>query len=473
MPMNRVKTLRVRLAIWTASLLLIALSFFGAFVYLSMRQGLASSIDASLRMSATQAIAAVNIENGQINLTDSLPETSPASDLQERGLTIRVFSPTGQALQSVGAYRNLPIDMASVQNARAGTTSFSTALSSGADPVRVYTLPMLDDSQHLLGVVQVMQSLAPVQETLKRLLVVLLLSIPLLVVASAFSGYYLAGRALTPIDQITRTAQRISAEDLSARLNLRKTDDEVGRLAATFDRMLSRLEDAFRRERQFTADASHELRTPLAAIQAIVSVTREKRRSPAEYEKALDDIAEETDRLRALTGDLLQIARGDAHQANCFATVNLSDLLGDVGASLQPLAEAKKLALRWQIEPGLLLRGDSDALIRVFLNLVDNAVKYTARGEITIQALRKGERSIEVRVSDTGRGIPPEHLPHIFRRFYRVEPARSTRGAGLGLAIVQGIVQAHHGSIEVVSQVGVGTTFGLRFLALEPNSLEG
>ena len=465
--MRWLKTLRVRFALWTAGLLLAVLVLFGVFVYLSMWQGLANSIDDSLRLSTSQAIAAVNIENGQINFSDSLPESSTA-DLRDRGLTIRILSPNGDLIQAVGPYQKIPIDLLNVKNATTGTSGFSTISLSNSDPVRVYTAP-IKDNQNLLGVIQVVQSLEPLYGTLDRLLLALLISIPILLIVSALSGYYLAVRALSPIDQITHTAQKISTEDLSARLNLYGNDDEVGRLAATFDSMLSRLDDGFKREHQFTSDASHELRTPLAAIQTIINVTRENRRSLDEYEMALDDISEETERLRALTEDLLYIARNDAQPNTLHEVINLSDILTDVCESRHPLAVSKKLHLNHEIQNDLYISGDIDALIRAFVNLIDNAIKYTEAGGIRVQAVQCKDHNLEIIISDTGRGILPEYIPHIFERFYRVDESRTTQGFGLGLAIVQEIVRAHQGTIEVSSQVGVGTVFRLTFPKAEAN----
>jgi len=222
--------------------------------------------------------------------------------------------------------------------------------------------------------------------------------------------------------------------------------------------MLARLDAAFRRERQFTADASHELRTPLAAMQAILSVTRAQPRSPADYELALADLADEADRLRSLVESLLQLARGEDAVVATRAAVDLSTLLHDITDSLRPLAEAKGLALICDVPPGLSLVGDGDALIRLFVNLLDNAVKYTERGRIVVSGRAEAAR-LRVTVADTGIGIPAEHLPHIFDRFYRVDRARTEGGAGLGLAIALEIARAHGGTITVDSTPGAGTTF--------------
>ncbi len=447
--MKRLKTLRVRFALWTSALFLIVLVAFGVYVYESMARGLSAAIDNSLTINASQVAAGLNIDNGKLIISDSLTEDPENADLRGRGFTIRIFTPLGKLLQEFGPYHGLPLSLAQ---------SFSTHTEPASNTtVRIYNQPVYDNNQ-FVAIVQVAQSLDDVEDTLERLLTSLLIAIPILVVIAGISGYLLAARALAPIDQITSTARQISAEDLSARLNIPTTDDEVGRLTQTLNDMLVRLDDSFQRERQFTNDASHELRTPLTAMQAILGMIREKRRTPEEYEQAFDDLNEEADRLRTLVENLLRLARGEKRNNNLFEEVNLSILLKDVSDSLRPLAEAKNLSLNCETPENLIVFGDSDELIRLFVNLLDNAIKYTERGEISISA-NHNEDSVLVKVADTGIGIPAEHIPHIFDRFYRVEESRTLRGAGLGLAIAKEIVRAHHGEIEVRSKIGQGTVF--------------
>ena len=457
--MKRFSTIRARFALWTAGLLLLMLAAFGVFVYLSLAQGLSASIDDSLRLSASQAISAVNIENGQINFTDSIVLSgTSAAGLPARGVTIRILSPAGQVLQGFGVYQVAPVTPASVAAAQRKQSAFETLAAAGdLDSARFFTAPIVEGGR-VLGIVQVAQSLAQAQDALNRLVAALLLGGLLSAAVAGLGAYGLAARALAPIDRMTQTARRISAADLSARLALPATNDEVGRLAGTFDEMLARLDDSFQRERQFTADASHELRTPLAAMQAILSVVRAQRRTPEDYEQALSDLADETDRLRGLVEDLLLLARGPAAPGTLHAPVDLAPLLQDVTDSLRPLADEKGLALSYAGPAGLLVLGDRDALARLFVNLVDNAVKYTSVGTVDIQA-RAASDAVLVTVADTGSGVPPEHLPRIFDRFYRGEAARAAPGIGLGLAIARETVQAHGGSLTASSTVGAGTTF--------------
>jgi len=454
--MKRFRTLRWRFTLWTTGMMIIVLIGFGTFVYISMWQGLSVSIDDSIKFSTSQAIAAVDFENDKISFSDSLPESSTA-ELRDKGFTIRILSVDGKILQSVGPYGTISVNLQSIQDANAGISNFSTIKFPDSDSIRIYTSPILENNE-IIGIIQVMQSLGTLQETLDRLLLVILIITPVLLIVSAISGYFLAARALRPIDQIARTAQKISTEDLSARLNLHDSDDEIGRLANTFDSMLSRLEDGFNRERQFTSDASHELRTPLAAMHAILSLVREGERPVEEYRQALNDLSGEADRLRGLVEDLLSLARGDQPGAEQHERVDLSVLLYDVTDSLRPLAAAKGLSLVCDAVPGLTVMGDSDSLIRLLVNLLDNAIKFTDHGGVTVTG-RSEANSLSVEIADTGPGIAPEHLDRIFDRFYRVETARFTHGTGLGLAIARQIVRAHGGKIAVTSHVAEGTRF--------------
>jgi heavy metal sensor kinase len=455
---KRFRTLRARFALWTAGLFLIVLAVFGVYVYAAMARGLYTTLDNSLALNASQVTTSLNVENGKLILTDSLAEHQEYASENDQDTIIRIVSLDGKLLQASGPPVSLPLPEKTDTRSPSILTWIDPASN---DTLRVYSAPVTDNNLSV-ALVQVARSPDNEQETLQQLLITLLLGIPMLVAAAGVSGYFLAARALSPIDTITRTARRISAEDLSARLDLPATDDEVGRLAETFDAMLARLDDAFQRERQFTADASHELRTPLAAMQAILNVIREERRSPEDYEQALDDLTEETNRLRTLTEDLLQLARGENRQIAILQNVDLTTLLQDIGDSLRPLTESRGLALDFAVSDGLILSGDRDALIRLIVNLLDNAIKYTPQGRITLTAIQESIGNVKITITDTGVGIADEHLSHIFDRFYRVDRSRSSGGAGLGLAIASEIVQAHGGIIEVSSRVGEGTTFILR-----------
>jgi heavy metal sensor kinase len=272
---------------------------------------------------------------------------------------------------------------------------------------------------------------------------------------------FLASRVLKPVEQITQAAQKIEESDLSQRIAV-KNDDELGRLATTLNDMIARLEEAFNRQRQFTADASHELRTPLAIMQAEATLALSKERTETEYRKSLETISQESTYMSSVIGKLLFLARSDAgkEQLN-FEDVDLKDLIIGLSANVEALAADKEIKFAVDTQANLVVNGDKVKLRQLFINILENAVRYTPTGgNISVSLVRK-ELNTLTTISDTGIGIPPEHLPHIFERFYRVDKARSRAdgGVGLGMAIAKYIADSHGGKIEVESQLGKGTTF--------------
>jgi heavy metal sensor kinase len=293
------------------------------------------------------------------------------------------------------------------------------------------------------------------------------IAIPLILILAVVGGLFLAGQALNPVDRITRAAQSIGAEDLSKRLNLPPAPDEVGRLATTFDQMLDRLDRAFRRQQQFTADASHELRTPLAVLRSEADVALERPRTAIEYQQALVSIRSDAASMARLLSDLLTLARADGGRETLTREPLALDVLAEeVLATMAPLAQARGVHLErsskdWQ---PVMVSGDQTRLMELTVNLIDNGLKYTPEGgSVTVSVGREHDDAI-LRVADTGIGIAAQHLPHLFERFYRVDQARgrSEGGSGLGLALSQWIVQTHGGSIAVTSQLGQGTTLTVR-----------
>ncbi len=293
-------------------------------------------------------------------------------------------------------------------------------------------------------------------------------------------GYWLAGRIMRPVQTITHAARQISETDLRRRLNL-GTKDELGELANTFDQMLARLEAAFDRQRQFTADASHELRTPLTIIGLETERALEGRRHTEEYQQALKVILNENEYMARLVADLLTLARMDAGQAILKPEpLDLGDLALEVVERLTPLASHNGVELTTGDLPEIPVQGDRQYLMLMMTNLVQNAIKYV-KGEhkvVQVAAGSDGQGAQAfgwVRVSDNGPGIPREHLAHLFDRFYRVDKARTrldesgaeadlsnATSTGLGLAIVQWIARVHGGEASVRSELGQGSTFEVR-----------
>lgn len=287
---------------------------------------------------------------------------------------------------------------------------------------------------------------------------------PIAILVACVGGSFLASRALAPIELITQTAERISAEKLTERLNVARSDDELGRLSTTLNRMFDRLEESIGEMRRFTADAAHELRSPLTVIRTEAEVALRTPRSAEDYRQVIETTLEEVSRLSDLVNQLLTLSRHDAGiQIASSEEVPLDALLQDVTEKLHVFAEQKHIKLSITEMPDVTVAGDDVLLSQVFYNLVNNAIHYTnSDGKITVRGDRIGNE-VRVTVEDTGLGIEAEHLPRLFDRFYRVDDSRnrSSGGTGLGLAICRSIVESHHGRITVESRVGKGSTFAV------------
>jgi heavy metal sensor kinase len=453
--MARPRTLRARLSLGIAVLVLAVLAVVGFVVYYGTAQRLTESLDASLRTATAQAMAGTNNQNGHLILGPQLDEGVGADETMAPGVSLTVFSPTGKVLRQFGPNGRAITPAVALATARRGVTTSQRVVDPATGVrVQVRTTPLREEGR-TLAVFGVSLSEEPTLATLQQLRLTLLVLLPLAAAVAALLGYVLTRRTLRPLARMQATAAEISSRDLSRRLGL-AGDDEVGRLAATFDAMLDRLEESFVRERRFVSDASHELRTPVAAVGAIVAVTRAHERSAAEYELALDDVAAENERLNTLVERLLELARGDAGRIDVTQRVDVSELLRDVVASLDVMAKARGLELIGEIDDGLAVSGDGDGFVQLFVNLVDNAIKYTPSGEVRVRA-SQADATIRVDVRDTGPGIPLDHLPHVFERFYRGDPSRSADGTGLGLPIAAEVAKAHGGRIEIESEEGHGT----------------
>ncbi|MGH2459974.1 MAG: sensor histidine kinase [Chloroflexota bacterium] len=450
---SAIRTIRVRLTLWYVALLAVILVSFSSFLYVNLARNLRAELDQSLGTEARRVVASLDIQDGK-------PSLKGEFDSQETGAVIALYDPSGTRLIDAGAPRPFLIRAAPLARTAAGQQTLGTIALPDGTSWRVLTMPVIENG-HVIGTLQVGRSEAAVGVALSQLMILMAFAVPATLVLAVAGGLFLAGRALDPIDRITRTAEQLGAEDLAFRLGFKGTD-EVGRLAATFDRMLERLDRAFRRQRQFTADASHELRTPLALLISQADLALERSRTPGEYRRVLLSMREDAKRMNQLVNDLLTLARADAGESQVGREpLDLNDLTSDVVAAMEPLARARGVALGRGAAESTVVMGDQTRLTQLLLNLIDNALKYTpAGGAVTVSTRPEGKQAI-LQLADTGVGIPPEHLPHLFERFYRVDPARARAqgGAGLGLAIARWIVESHGGHITVASETGRGTTF--------------
>jgi heavy metal sensor kinase len=311
-------------------------------------------------------------------------------------------------------------------------------------------------------VLAIVQPVSEVSDTLDAFKRVLVYVIPITALLAAIPGFLLIRGMLKPLNTITKTAREIGEKSLSYRIKVSNQDDELGRLAATLNWTFDKLQNALRRERQFTADASHELRTPLSIIRGETSLALLKERSPDEYRKSLGVITEEIDHMSSTINQLLTLARTDSGtEIINLNRINLAEFLTELASDVEVLCEEKSIKFKLNTLDRPVIEGDEVKLRELFLNLLDNAIQYTdTEGNITV-SLNEENRKARIAISDTGVGIAVEHLPHIFERFYRTNKTNTenSSGAGLGLAICKSIVELHGGKIEVESKVGVGSKF--------------
>lgn len=289
----------------------------------------------------------------------------------------------------------------------------------------------------------------------------------LVLAVGAGGGWLIVTRALRPVAEIGAAARRIADGNLAERITPSDPDSELGRLAGVLNSTFARLETSFAEQRQFTADASHEVRTPLTVIISEAQAALARPRSEIEYRETLETCLEAAQDMRRLADSLLTLARLDSGQETNHRTeLDLAALAESCVQLVRPLAEARSIELKTVLNPTSQC-ADAGRLRQVLVNLLDNAIHYNyERGSIEVRVSREGEVAV-LQVADTGRGIAPEHLPHIFKRFYRADQARtsSEHRSGLGLAIVHSIVEAHGGTIAVESRLGLGTTFTVRLPA--------
>jgi heavy metal sensor kinase len=375
----------------------------------------------------------------------------------------QLLDPFGRLDPRLAAPRRsgLPLSTEALRNAERGQATFETiALRPGSEKsYRLLTLPVVK-GKAMVNIVQVAMSLDNVKATRASFLLVLLILAPVALAASALGGYFLARRALAPVDAMVEAARRIEAEDLTKRIPALSIDDELGRLATVINDMLARLERSFGAVRQFSADAAHELRTPLTILKGEIELALSSSQATPEIRQTLASCLEEVDRLNSLMEDLLLLARMESNALSSGARpVNLAEVLEDVAPALRELSAKAGNTCTVGAAPPLWTRGYEALLFRLVFNLAENAIKYTPPGGIIEVTLAQQESNAVLEVKDNGPGIAPQAQEHIFDRFYRGDPAREGSGTGLGLALVRSIVQLHQGEIRVISALGQGSNF--------------
>jgi heavy metal sensor kinase len=447
--------IRLRITAWYFAVLAACLSLFGLATFYGMRASILVTVDENLEDQVEGIRELIQRSAGKAELAQAL---RAIEDIRAGSDLLQVSDAAGQWV-----YRSHT--MAHFGPASAAEVKPSTVSTQpNGVPLRLLTLPV--ETRGETYIVQLAYPLDDFDEALGRFRRTLLFASPLLLLLASAGGYWLSGRALAPVDQITREARSIGALNLSRRLEVPRTGDELERLSETLNGMLERLEQVFRRLTQFTADASHELRTPVALMRTRTEIALRRPRSEEEYRETLELLLEDLARTTTLIENLMLLARADSGAAALERVrLNLGAPLGEAWVEAQALAQNKQILMQAQLpESQLWIEGDSSSLRRLFFILLDNAVKYTPpQGRITV-SLEASDGSAVAEVRDTGIGIAAQDLPHIFERFFRADRARSreTGGAGLGLAIGHWIAEAHGGTLSATSRPGEGSVFQVR-----------
>ncbi len=452
-------SIRTRLALWFgAGLVATALTLAGISTLLLVR-GMRAELDADLTRDLARV--ATHMEprpGGKIHLRGSYRYDGHGDDGNQRFLDI--VDSSGRLVHSSSrpqSRKHRPPPLSAGEASRLVSVQLSDGLRlrrlSRAVTVegRRYTVHLAHSEKHLWA-------------TVRSLLIIFSVLVPFTILASGLGGWFLARKALQPIQRMTSLAQKINASSLRTRIPVENPKDELGQLAGVLNDMLERIDEAFENLKRFTSDASHELRTPLASIKALGEVSLKAPSQDGKHRETVVSMLRETNRMTELVEALLLLSRADAGRIElCTETTDLARLAEDTLGIMGVLAEEKGLRLESDLRQVPLTEVDPRLLRQALMNLLQNAITYTPKGgEITVSVRpdASGER-ILIQVKDTGVGMDLERHQDIFERFYRIDDARTraTGGAGLGLAITRWIARAHGGEISVSSSLGEGSTF--------------
>jgi heavy metal sensor kinase len=447
-----------RLTLWYAAILFVTLSVFGGAIYFAVRTAIMTSIDMHLeqRLAGAEQFmrqAIPRIPRGRLG-----HEFQESVQMQPGGEMMQISDSSGWIFQSE-SIRGLRLSAPDAHAQALATQVVSNV------PLRIRASSLTIDGETYR--IQLVATLDDANRALDRIVRTMFWFIPAVVLIASLGGYWLSRKALAPVDRIIEDSRTISFNNLSRRLMVPHTGDELERLSETLNDMIQRLESSFIRNAQFTADASHELRTPVAFIRTRAEVALVRLREPHVYEDALREILVETERMTRLIEELLILARTDAGSYRVpLSPLDLRQPLDHACTQAATMARNKQIAFATNLpDREAMIHGDATTLRRLFLILIDNAIKYTPEGGRIDVALYPTDSRICVAVRDSGIGIDPDEIDRIFDRFYRSDKARQrdAGGAGLGLPIGRWIAEAHRANIEVDSSLNAGSEFRVAF----------
>ncbi len=471
----RSRSIRVKLTILNFIIMGLFLSAFSYLLYFTLSNTLRQELDQKLR-SIAEAITTSPLRLP----VSSLHKSRNIDEMLDYVMGMRTYGKFIQIIDRSGTVgertknletHKMPVNKEALLKASKGIATYNTIqFVSEKYPVRVITYPItkfnsLTRKNIVTNIVQVGSSLENIEDTLERFLLILLLLVPFALLIISFSGWFMASWALKPVASITKSARKITAENLKERIKDTGADDEIGRLTETINDMISRLEVSFNQLVQFSADVSHELRTPLTILKGGIDVALRQRRSPEEYEEILLSNIEEVNRMQRIVEDLLMLARADMGES-CIKKerCDLNNILSDLKQQADILALEKNISVALDVKSVIILMADELRIRQLFLNIVSNAVKYSNQdGNVQIVAYDE-DGFAYVSIKDDGIGIDTEDIPHLFNRFFRVDKVRTgdEGGSGLGLSICKWIAKEHGGDILVKSELGAGSTFTVK-----------
>jgi heavy metal sensor kinase len=402
----------------------------------------------------------------QVGVREDYHHHTDWKQVQER--LLEILGPDGSIL-----YRNERLGSRTIGGAPfagEGEHGYSGRSARMSDGTPIILISRKYDLQGRTILIRVGYSQNLIWNQLKETLLVLLLASPVVLAGTAYAGYKMVGRTLSPVSKMAHRAEQINSEHLNERLPIENPEDELGHLARVFNAMLSRIEQSFEQLQRFTADASHELRTPLAAIRSIGEVRLQEDAKPEEYRDTIGSMLEEVNRLSGIVESLLTLSRADAGQIRMQVSVfPLKALVREAAALLEVLIEDKRLTFTLAGDETVGAQADRLYIRQAVINILHNAVKFTPPGgSISAHVECKSDSRVELSVSDSGPGISAEHSAKVFERFYRVDEARTgdDMGAGLGLSVAKWAVEANNGEIGMINLPGAGARFWIRLPAV-------
>jgi heavy metal sensor kinase len=465
------RSLSFRLVAWYAGVLTTVFVALGALTLMFLRHYLTANVlDTQARrarqIADTLVVAARASDESALR---SEVETLYAPAANDR--FIRITRGDGTAVYVSSAPPGAQFDPAQVPPAPPSAAPFARRVPLGNRALLIADVPAraADGTSYR---VEVGTSSAPIEATVRHVLMLLAIGLPIAVSVAVAGGFVLVRRSLEPVIRMAAKAEDISQHNLSERLPVVHSGDELERLAVALNHMLSRLEEAIHGSKQFVADASHELRTPLTVMRGELESLVQHGELAPETRESLGSVLEDVERLREIVDSLFALSRLDAGEAPAeWRSFDLGELAATTAEQMALLAEDKRIRVECEVREAVAVQGDPARLKQVIVNLLDNAIKYTPSGGCVRLSVHREAAFALLEVADDGVGIPPEALPHVFKRFYRVDVSRSREqgGAGLGLAIVKSICSAHGADVEVFSTPGQGSRFRVRQpLAAEP-----